>query len=88
MVVGTGITAYGKGGSLSLSTISGDTMSLVVRSSIINEVFFVRMLAGSTLGSNMDGGLKIVSGLLYERGIGRYVDLLSRGSKMTMGGSA
>ena len=62
MVVGNGSTADGKGGLLSLSNGSGGAMSLRVGSSMINEGGSVRMLAGSVLGSDMVGGLIIVSG--------------------------
>ena len=36
----------------------------------------------------MSGGLNIVSGVSSERDIGRNVEFLSGGSKMSMGGSA
>ena len=61
MVVGTGITAYGKGGSFSLSSGSGGAINLIVGSSMINEGVSMRMLAGSILSSDMTGGFSIVS---------------------------
>ena len=88
MVVVTGSTSDGKGGSLYLSTVSGGAMSLILGSSMINEGGSVRMLAGSTSGSDMAGGLSIVSGGSPKTGIVGNVDLLIRGSKIIMGRSA
>ena len=63
-------------------------MSLRVDSSMINEGGPLRMLAGYTLGSYMAGGLSIVSGGSSDTVIGRNVQFLSRGSKISMGVSA
>ena len=79
MVVVAGITDDGKGGSLSLSTGSGGAMSLRVRSSMINEGVYVRMLAGSIFGYNKIGGFSIVSVVSSETCIGGNVEFLSRG---------
>ena len=60
VVVITGSTDYGKGGSLFLSTGSGGAMILRVCSSMINEGGSVRILACFALGYDMAGGLSIV----------------------------
>ena len=62
-------------------------MSLRVDSSMINEGGPLRMLAGNTLGSYMAGGLSIASGGSSKTGIGGNVELLSRGSTMSIRGS-